>query len=436
MRVSATGGATTPLTTLLPQHLGHQAPSFLPDGRRFLFAVGGAAEVAGVYLGALDGEAATRLTDAEGGGGFLTGGASGDSGWLVWTRAATLVAQRLDVERAVLTGTPVTVADGVGHFSVATTAGQLAYRSGGIAGQQQLLWVDRTGKAGGTVGVAHSDTSGVNPRVSPDGGRVALSLVTQGNIDVWVLEDDRASRLTSDASREDFPVWSPDGSRVVYFKLRDGRNDLHQRLARGGPEEPVVVSGLFKLPTSWSADGRFLMYQSTDAETKSDLWVVPMTGERTPRVFLKTPFIERFGAFSPDGRWVTYQSNETGRNEIYVRPFVPNQGEGAENQAGGQWQVSSAGGIMPTWRPDGREVYFLSPTGMMMGTPIRMTGATVEPGAPVELFNPRIFGSGVDAQQGRQYDVARDGRFLINTVLNEAPGPITLMQNWNPEAKK
>jgi hypothetical protein len=300
--------------------------------------------------------------------------------------------------------------------------------------------------------------------VSPDGRRVALSLVTQGNFDVWVLEGGRASRLTTDGSREDFPVWSPDGSRVVYFKVRDGRgfqaqvgvpaSDLFQRPARGGPEEPVVVSDQFKLATSWSADGRFLIYQSTDAETKSDLWVVPMTGERKPRVFLKTTFIERFGAFSPDGRWVTYQSNETGRNEIYVRPFVPPSPEAsafasatadksadkagasgaADQAAGGQWQVSSAGGIMPTWRPDGREIYFLSPTGMMMGTPISMTGATVEPGAPVELFNPRIFGGGVDAQQGRQYDVARDGRFLINTVLDAAPGPITLILNWNPGA--
>ncbi len=178
------------------------------------------------------------------------------------------------------------------------------------------------------------------------------------------------------------------------------------------------------------------MYQSTDPKTMSDLWVVPMVGARTPRVFLQTPFIERFGVFSPDGRWLAYQSNETGRNEIYVRPFVATLGDTSANQAAGQWQVSSAGGIMPTWRPDGKEIYYLSPTGMMMATPISLTGATPEPGAPVMLFNPRIFGSGVDAQQGRQYDVAPDGRFLINTVLDEAAAPITLILNWNPEAKK
>jgi Tol biopolymer transport system component len=395
--------------------------------------VAGTAEVAGIYLGALDGGQPTRLTDADIGGRFLP---DVDGGWLVWNRAGTLVAQRLDVERGLLVGAPVPLADGVGSFTVAATAGQLAYRAGGIAGQQQLTWVDRTGKVGGLVGVSTSSTTGLNPRVSPDGRRVALNLTSQGNVDIWVLEDDRTSRLTSDASRDDHPVWSPDGSRVVYFRLRGVRLDLVQKLVRGGPEEPVVESDSFKLATSWSADGRFLLYQSTDVETKSDIWVVPMTGERTPRVFLKTPFIERFGTFSPDGRWVTYQSNETGRNEVYVRPFVSNPGDVSANQSGGQWQVSSSGGIMPTWRPDGKEIYFLSPAGMMMGTPISVTGATVEPGAPVELFNPRIFGGGVDAQQARQYDVAPDGRFLINTVLDEAAAPITLIQHWNPEAKK
>jgi Tol biopolymer transport system component len=447
MRVSANGGASTELTTVSPQQISHRLPDFLPDGRRFLFTATGTAEAAGIYLGSLDGGPATRLTGTDGTvlGRFLPDGAgradlpavadaTGRGGWLVWTRAGTLVAQRLDVERAVLTGAPVTLAVGVGHFSVAATAGQLAYRAGGNYGQQ-LTWVDRSGKADGTVGVTHSALTGAIPRVSPDGRRVAVSRTTQANTDIWVLEGDRASRLTFDAGRDDFPVWSPDSSQVVYFKQSPGRTDLIQRPARGGPEAPVVVSVPFKAASSWSVDGRFLMYQITDAETQSDLWVVPMAGDRTPRVFLKTPFIERFGAFSPDGRWVAYQSDETGRNEIYVRPFVATTGDASTNQPGGQWQVSSAGGIMPTWRPDGKEIYFLSPAGMMMATPIRLTEATLEPGAPVELFNPRILGSGVDAQQGRQYDVAPDGRFLINTVLDEATAPITLIQNWRPERK-
>ena len=160
------------------------------------------------------------------------------------------------------------------------------------------------------------------------------------------------------------------------------------------------------------------------------------TADRVPSVFLKTPFREAWGAFSPDGRWVAYQSNESGRMEIYVRPFVPPDAAGTATVAGGQWQVSTAGGIMPAWRPDGRELYYLNPAGAMMAAPITVTGAVLEPGAPVVLFPTRIFGGGVDAQQGRQYDVAPDGRFLINTVLNSATTPITLLQNWNPNVKE
>ena len=165
----------------------------------------------------------------------------------------------------------------------------------------------------------------------------------------------------------------------------------------------------------------------------NDVWVLPMVGGGTPSVFLKTPFRELWGAFSPDGRWVAYQSNESGRQEIYVRPFVP---PGATGTAAGQWPVSTAGGIMPVWRRDGKELFYLNPAGAMMAAPITVTGTTFAPGDPAALFPTHIFAGGVDAQQGRQYDVAPDGRFLINTELSSSAAPITLIQDWNPEAKK
>ena len=162
-----------------------------------------------------------------------------------------------------------------------------------------------------------------------------------------------------------------------------------------------------------------------------------MVGDRTASVALKTPFREAHGAFSPDGRWVAYQSTESGRNEIYVRPFVPPSRDASADKPGGQWQVSTAGGISAAWRPDGKELYYLNPAGAMMAAPITVTGAALVPGAPVVLFPTRIAGGGVDAQQGRQYDVAPDGRFLVNTVLSDsAAAPITLLQNWQPEAKR
>ncbi len=233
-----------------------------------------------------------------------------------------------------------------------------------------------------------------------------------------------------------YPLWSPDGTRIVFGSSRTGLFDLYQKLTSGaGVEERLVASDQGKAPSSWSADGRFLLYHSIDPQTNADLWVVPMVGDRTPSVFLKTPFREVWGVFSPDGRWVAYQSNESGRDEIYVRPFGPPGA--ARGPAGGQVQVSTAGGVFPAWRPDGKELYYLNPAGEMMAAPVTVSGHTLEPGAPVRLFPTRIYGGGVDTQQSRQYDVASDGRFLINTVLDPtAITPITLIQNWNPAVQK
>jgi hypothetical protein len=188
---------------------------------------------------------------------------------------------------------------------------------------------------------------------------------------------------------------------------------------------------------------------SIDPKTNSDIWVVPMSGnagDRKPFLFLKTPFREAYGVFSPDGRWVAYHSNESGRPEIYVRPFIPPSREAstiapaaatgtAATPPGGQWQVSVAGGILPLWRADGKELYYVNPDGAMMAASITIAGTTVEPAPPVMLFSTRMVGGGADIQLGRQYDVTADGRFLLNTLLNEAPAPITLLQNWQPPSK-
>ena len=438
-RVSTTGGTATAVTTLGPQQVNHRWPQMLPDGHRFLFyAQSGTPEVAGIYLGTLDGTAPTRLTGGDGYAAYLA------SGWVLWVRAGTLVAQRLDLKKAALTGEPVTLADGVavdgfslgGAVSVAAT-GLVAYRTGS-ATRRQLGWFDRAGTARGFFG----DPDGSNlfhPRMSPDGRRVAVTRTVQGNTDIWLLDGARASRVTFDAAFDDSPLWSSDGSRIVFRSSRTGPGDLYQKLTSGaGVEERLVASDQAKTPTSWSADGRFLLYHSLDPLSGPDLWVVPIVGDRTPSLILKTPFTEVYGVFSPDSRWVAYSSNESGRNEIYVRPFVlPNVAGTAAGAGGGQWQVSTAGGIYPVWRPDGKELYYVNPAGTMMAAPITVSGATLEPGAPVVLFPTRIYGGGVDAaQQGRQYDVAHDGRFLINTELDSAAAPITLLMNWQPEVKK
>jgi Tol biopolymer transport system component len=434
-RMAASGGAAVAVTTIGPQQAGHRYPHFLPDGQRFLFYVRGAGDTTGLYLGALDGSAPTRLTPADSSGVYV-------SGWMLWVLEGALIAQKLDLAKATLTGEPVTLADGVmvddvrlhgGALSVSPT-GLVAYRAGGN-GLRSLIWFDRSGTARGAAG--DPDGSWSSPRVSNDGRLVAASRTVQGNSDVWLLDGDRTSRFTFDPASDQLPVWSPDGSRIVFRSFRLGGGSLYEKLTNGtGAEERLAASDQSNAPSSWSADGRFLLYTNLDPQSSGDLWVLPMVGDRTPSVLLKTAFRESASALSPDGRWVAYLSNESGRAEVYVRPFVPPGATNLGPPGGGAQQVSTAGGIYPAWAPDGKEIYYLNPEADMMAAPIRVTGSVLEPGAPVKLFATRILGGGVDGSQGRQYDVAPDGRFLITTVGDSTALPITLIQNWNPDAGK
>ena len=444
MRVPVTGGAAKAATTLGPQQSAHRAPYFLPDGGRFLFFATGAPDAAGIYLGALDGRAPTRLTPGDGSAVFLPdrhgpGGSLRGGGWLLWVRTGMLVAQQLDVEKAALIGEPLTLADGVATdgasrsaVSVAT-AGLVTYRTG-AGSQRQLTWFDRSGTARGTVG--DPDATLARPRVSRDGRRVAVSRTVQGNTDVWLLDGVRASRLTFDAAVDSYPVWSPDGSRIAFSSNRTGQFDLYQMPTLGGVEERLMAaSDESRVPYSWSVDGRRLLYSSVASQGNVDLWMVPMVGERTPWAFAKIPFREGYGVFSPDGLWVAYQSNETGRPEVYVRPVVPPGAVGTAAAAGGQWQVSTAGGVFPAWRPDGKELYYLNPAGVMMAASITVTGASLAPGAPVILF-PR-------ASPAAAWTPNKDGRRRLarRTFPGQhswltAPPPITLLINWKPEGKK
>ena len=353
------------------------------------------------------------------------------------------MARRLDLARGELTGDPVTVADPVsvdGGINVAalsvSAAGLIAYRSGGISGRQ-LTWFERSGKALGTLG-APDENALSHPRLSPDGRRVAVYRVVEGNADIWLFDAVRRTRFTFDASLDRFPIWSPDGSRIVFDSIRKDHRDLYQKPSNGaGSEQVLLESPQNKSPSDWSADGRFLIYGVTnDPKTGYDLWVLPLQGDRKPFVWLNARFDERQGVFSPDGRWVAYASNESGRFEIYVRPFDGASATTALGTASGQWQVSTTGGIWARWRPDGRELYYVAPDGKMMAAPIEVSGTTLNAGAPVALFQTRIVGGGTNIDLGRQYDVASDGRFLINVPIGEATAsPITLILNWAGGAK-
>jgi Tol biopolymer transport system component len=439
-RISASGGEPVAVTKLDKQG-SHRFPQFLPGGRQFLFYAQGTPETAGIYLGSLGSSETKRLAAAD------TAGVYAPNGWLLFIRAGTLLAQRLDLGRGELTGDPVTVADPV-TFDVVTSAGAfsapagglVAYRSGG-AGQRQLVWFDRSGKTLGTMGAPDVDSLS-GPRLSPDGRRVATWRTVQSNTDVWIVDATRTTRFTFDVSSDYYPIWSPDGSRIAFDSNRKGHRDLYLKPSNGaGGEELLVESAQDKSASDWSHDGRFLVYAGNDPQTSWDLWVLPMEGDpsagsgqgRKPFVFLKTNFDERQATFSPDGRWVAYMSSESGQYEIYVRPF---SGTSSGAAGGGQQQVSTSGGISPRWRADGKELYYIALDSKLMATPIAASGATINPGTPVALFQTRIYGGGTATITGTNYDVSSDGRFLVNTALEEAGSPITLLQNWAPGLKK
>lgn len=443
-RVAATGGEAV-AATKLDWSGSHRFAQFLPDGQHFLVYVEGTTENPGVgagaiYLGSLNSKDLKRLTDAESSGLYLP------PGWLLFVHAGVLVTQRLNIARGELSGNPVTVADSVlfdsshaRQFSVSAT-GLVAYRRGTPI--TQLSWFDRSGKALGTLAAPAEKDSGATayPRISPDGRRVAVTRSVQERSDIWLMDETHAIRFTFlEAGGSGNCVWSPDGSKIVFKILRKGDSGFYVKASDGtGTESPVAD----KLPRGnylddWSPDGRFLLYHNQDANSPTgfDLLVVPLEGDRKPWAFLQTKFDEEWGRFSPDGRWLAYESNESGRQEVYIRPFAePAAADIRTDSASQQWQISVAGGLFPAWSHDGQELYWIGPDSRMMAAKITVTGKTLQPSKPVALFQTHIAGGGLDVNTGgRQFDVSSDGRFLINTVLDSAATPITLLQNWRPK---
>jgi eukaryotic-like serine/threonine-protein kinase len=200
-----------------------------------------------------------------------------------------------------------------------------------------------------------------------------------------------------------------------------------------GPEAALLDSPRDQVATSWSPDNRFLLYMERESQTDPfDLWLLPLEGDRTPFPLLQTPFSELMGQFSPDGRWVAYHSGASGRHEIFVRAF-----RGTETSPDGtaaRWQVSAGGGIIPQWHPEGTALYYIAPNADLMEVPVDGRGAALELGTPRVLFTTRVYGGGRDSGQGANYSIARDGRILINSVVEEvaAGGHVTLIQNWTP----
>jgi len=447
MRVSATGGTATPLTSLDPsrREAQHTFPSFLPDGRHFIYLrLSNAPENSGIYVGSLDAkpeeQEAKELLKTNFGAAYVPS-SNPESGHIVFIRDGAILAQPFDVHRLELKGEPVTLAKGVGayidygYFSTSSN-GILAYRTGIIGGGYQLTWLNRQGKILGTTGTPA--TLFLSQRLSPDGTRAVFSrLDIAGAGDLWLLDfsRDTSTRFTFGPSDNYAAVWSPDGSRIAFASHRNGPYDIYQKLTNGTTEEELLLkSSENKFPTSWSRDGRFLLYTVIDPKTKGDLWVLPLDGDKKPFPLLRTEFNEQNGRFSPDGHLIAYTSDESGRSEVYVRTFP--SGSAGTSDTGVKWLISNGGATDARWRGDGREMYYLSLDGKMMAVDIS-ANPVFHAGTPKVLFQgPPVYivASGL----GAQWDVTSDGeRFLFTAPLSQAKqAPFTVVLNWPSLLKK
>ena len=429
-RILSTGGAEIPVTAL-DESLGeiaHSWPFFLPDGNHFLYLARtrSSEETNKVYLSSLDENSPTLLLNSNSNVIYAA------PGYLLFWREGTLRAQRFDPERLQLMGEALPVAPNVrfdalsqgGLFS-ASQNGILTYQAGNQAGLSQLVWFDRSGNQLEPVGEPGNYYA---PRLSHNGRRVAVDISDlQNNGDLWLYELSRpvASRFTFDPGYDSAPVWSPDDDRIVFRSTRGGAgSDLYLKTVGSAANEEVLLANESNTaPTDWSPDGEFIALR-VGPRDQNDIWVFSIQDQKaTP--FLATTFNEQEGQFSPDGKWLVYVSDESGQPEIYVQPFP---GPGAK------WRVSTKGGGMPRWGPDGRELFYLATDQKLMRVDIKMA-PEVEIGEPQSLFLTRIKVLGLGPTQ---YDVSADGqRFLVNTLVEEQDAtPITLVLNWFEELKR
>jgi hypothetical protein len=404
----------------------HQWPEFLPGSKAVAFGVGGTSTIAVQLLGSTE-----RRDLLPGQTGAMPRYSS--SGHLIYVQAGNLVAVPFDVDRLEVTGTAVPVVQGVwqssdvigqpAQFSVSAT-GTLAYVPGsfGATAQGNLVWVSRKGTEQRMAVPVH----GVNafPRISPDGHRVALG--SDGQLWLYDLAQDTLTRFTFEGTNNGSPTWTPDGKRIAFSSTKEGPLNIYWQRADGsGGLEQLTTSDHFQAPLSWSPDGQLLAFVEVAPTTGPDIWVL-RTSDRKAQLFLQTPASEGTPQFSPDGRWLAYVSDESGRNEVYVQPYPG---------PGGKWLISTDGGTELVWNHNGRELFYRNGNKMMAVEITTQPSFTF--GKPKMLFEGAYV---LSSTPFPNYDVAADGqRFLmIKPVVQEqaAPTQINVVLNWTEELKR
>ena len=423
-RVPASGGEVTPVTRLdsAAHQVSHRWPQFLADSRHFIYFVQSTAPThQGIYLGALGTETAILLTTSE-----LSAAVASDH--LLYVLDDALVARQLDTEKGQLLGEPVPVVERVSGsssfyaaFSVAQT-GLIAYSSSSDI--SELVWFERNGRRGNTIG---APAEYVDFRLSPDARQLAVAEVDprrpRPDIRVMDLVRGAKQRLTAHNATDASPVWSRDGTRMVFRSNRRGAHDLFLRASQAVGEDSLLIeSAVGKYPTDWTPDGKAIIYHSSAAGTGSDIWLLPVGGG-SPVPLVQTPFTELHGHMSPDSRWIAYSSLETGAPEVYLRSV---------GTPALRWQVSTSGGSDPRWRRDGRELFFLSTDGWLMSVPVGSSDSPVS-SAPQRLLQTPAANIGVGSPSlYSNYDVTADGKRFVVKIPVSDPGSqaIHVFSDW------
>jgi Tol biopolymer transport system component len=429
-RVSSRGGSPVELTKLdvSRSESGHRWPVFLPDGNHYIFLAANFSNKPGInaiFVGSLDSPERRLLVHARSNASYA------NPGYLLYLRDKALVAQPFDLKSYTLSGEPHVLSEDVLYFPQVyravfdASSGEVLVAQGGKGVyQSQLTWFDRNGKPVGAIGKPAWYN---NVKLSPDGRRVATDQTDPDgqNIDVWVQDPARGgtTRLTFDPALDVTPVWRPDGKQVMLSSNRSLTFHLYLKNGDGsGSEEEIADGGSSQFNAlDWSRDGKYVLIRKGQ-----ELWYLARP-ERSAKPLIQANWVIRTGQFSPDGRWVSYASNETGRMEVYVSPFL---------RGNGKWQISTGGGQEPIWRKDGKELFYLASDGTMMAVPVT-TGASFAAGSPVALFQTRRR-QPISSFDLFSYAVSEDGqRFLIATKSDEAnAAPLSIFLHWASEMMK